>query len=100
MNKSFTWKFSLVIGLLLLSLFCYSQYGINKGLDIQGGWSFLLRMDTTKIDPAGRVAALRQAIEIIRKRVDKLGISEPILQAVGTDRILVQLPGLEEKRRD
>jgi SecD/SecF fusion protein len=42
---------------------------------------------------------VQQAIEILRKRVDKIGLSEPIIQGVGGDRILVQIPGLKEEDR-
>ena len=38
---------------------------------------------------------LDQAVEVIRKRVDVFGVSEPIISPVGSDRILVQIPGLD-----
>src|SRR5207245_7819236 len=38
---------------------------------------------------------LDQAVEVIRKRVDYFGASEPIISPVGNDRILVQIPGLD-----
>jgi len=72
---------------------------IKLGLDLKGGTSFLLRMDMTQIDMAGRGAAVNQAIEIIGKRVNRFGVSEPIIQRIGNDRILVQLPGLAERDR-
>ncbi len=40
-------------------------------------------------------AMLDQAVEVIRKRVDYFGVGEPIISPVGTDRILVQIPGLD-----
>jgi len=43
--------------------------------------------------------AILQSIEIIRRRVDEVGTNEPIIQRQGDDRILVQLPGLEEPER-
>ena len=39
-----------------------------------------------------------QAVEVIRKRVDKMGTSEPIITPSGTDRILVQIPGLSAEK--
>jgi preprotein translocase subunit SecD len=36
-----------------------------------------------------------QAVEVIRKRVDRMGTSEPVITPSGTDRILVQIPGLD-----
>ncbi|MBN9044705.1 MAG: protein translocase subunit SecD [Rhizobiales bacterium] len=41
-------------------------------------------------------AALTQSLEIIRQRVDQVGVAEPTIQRVGSDRILVQLPGLQD----
>jgi SecD/SecF fusion protein len=68
---------------------------IRLGLDLQGGTSFLVRMDTSGLtnvtDTSG---ALSQAVEVLRKRVDRFGVAEPIIQPQGSDRILVQLPGL------
>ena len=72
---------------------------IKLGLDLKGGTQFLLRMDVSQIDAAGRGAAINQGMEIIGKRVNKFGVSEPIIQRVGEDRILVQLPGLAERDR-
>jgi SecD/SecF fusion protein len=68
---------------------------IRLGLDLQGGTSFLVRMDTTSLTNASDTSgALSQAVEVLRKRVDKFGVAEPLIQPQGTDRILVQLPGL------
>jgi SecD/SecF fusion protein len=40
--------------------------------------------------------AVEQSLEVIRQRVDQVGVSEPTIQRVGPDRILVQLPGLQD----
>ena len=67
---------------------------IRLGLDLRGGTSFLLRL----VDETGEgvsPATLDQAIEVIRKRVDQFGVSEPIITSQGSDRIMVQIPGLD-----
>ncbi len=46
-----------------------------------------------------RIAALQQSIEIVRRRVDQTGTSEPSIQRQGDNRILVQLPGLDDPER-
>ncbi|MDI7863927.1 protein translocase subunit SecDF [Rhizobiaceae bacterium n13] len=47
-----------------------------------------------------RVAsALTQSIEVVRRRVDELGNTEPLIQRQGTDRIIVQVPGLADPQR-
>jgi SecD/SecF fusion protein len=70
---------------------------IRLGLDLQGGTSFLLRLvgqDGEEVTPS----TLEQAIEVIRKRVDQFGVSEPVIAAQGRDRILVQIPGLDTQK--
>ncbi len=66
---------------------------IALGLDIQGGTSFLIRL--VPGDKTINKGMLEQAVEVIRKRVDYFGASEPIISPVGNDRILVQIPGLD-----
>jgi SecD/SecF fusion protein len=70
---------------------------IKLGLDLQGGTSFLVEMDTNKLaNPEDAGGALSQAVEVLRKRIDHFGVAEPVIQAAGGDRILIQLPGLSE----
>jgi SecD/SecF fusion protein len=78
---------------------------MRLGLDLQGGTSFLVAMQTNALiaDTNNLVAefkkerALSQAVEVLRRRVDKFGVAEPIIQPAGNDRILIQLPGLAEE---
>src|SRR5690606_19529020 len=44
-------------------------------------------------------AAVEQSLEIIRQRVDQVGVAEPTIQRVGNDRVLVQLPGEQDPSR-
>jgi len=64
---------------------------IKPGLDLRGGTQFLLELagSTTR-------ATLDQAVEVIRKRVDSVGVAEPVIQPVGENRIIVQIPGVSE----
>ncbi|MEJ5237298.1 MAG: protein translocase subunit SecD [Limisphaera sp.] len=93
---------------------------IRLGLDLRGGTSFLLEMDTNRlasvevitnqagqiitrtnyVDPEELESALSQAVEVLRRRVDKFGVAEPIIAPAGRNRILVQLPGLSEADRE
>src|SRR5437870_7925320 len=67
---------------------------ITLGLDIKGGTSFLIRLVPGE-KPLSK-AMLDQAVEVIRKRVDYFGTGEPVISPVGNDRILVQIPGLDD----
>src|SRR5438093_4459336 len=69
------------------------QKKIALGLNIQGGTSFLIRLKPG--DKPITKGMLDQAVEVIRKRVDYFGGGEPIISPVGSDRILVQIPGLD-----
>ena len=74
---------------------------IKLGLDLRGGSSFLVSMDTNQLSRAEeKDTALKNAVEVLRKRVDKLGVAEPVIQEAGVDRILIQLPGLTEAEKD
>ncbi len=44
-------------------------------------------------------SAIQQSIEIVRRRIDETGVREPTIQSQGTDRILVQLPGVDDPER-
>lgn len=76
-----------------LSLFPLSK-NVNLGLDLKGGTAFLIQLDGQPT-PAARA----KAVEVIRKRVDKFGVGEVIIQPVGDTRISVQIPGLSEERK-
>ncbi|MHA3771423.1 protein translocase subunit SecD [Verrucomicrobiota bacterium sgz303538] len=72
------------------------------GLDLKGGTSFLIQL-VAEPDADGKKreitsSMVEQAVETIRKRVDQLGTSEPIITPSGTDRILVQIPGLDASK--
>src|ERR1017187_1159204 len=68
---------------------------IRLGLDLQGGTSFLMSMDTNSLSKGSDVSmAISHAVEVLRKRVDRFGVAEPVIQPEGADHILVQLPGL------
>ncbi|HAL62522.1 MAG TPA: protein translocase subunit SecD [Chloroflexi bacterium] len=67
---------------------------VHQGLDLQGGMQVLLEADVPPDEPVDR-QAVAAAKAIIEKRVDGLGVSEPLIQLQGTRRIIVELPGLK-----
>jgi SecD/SecF fusion protein len=83
---------------ILVTAFCLEQAippreKIRLGLDLEGGTSFLLKLTETE-DSKVTKDTLDQAVEVIRKRVDAEGVGEPVIAPQGSDRILVQVPGL------
>lgn len=70
---------------------------IHLGIDLQGGTSFVMRMETNSLPSGTDISgALSEAVEVLRKRVDKFGVAEPVIQTEGSDRINVMLAGLSE----
>ncbi|MDP2952361.1 MAG: protein translocase subunit SecD, partial [Chloroflexota bacterium] len=67
---------------------------VHRGLDLQGGMQVLLEVDVLPDEPVDRQAVANAKV-IIEKRVDGLGVSEPLIQLQGTRRIIVELPGLK-----
>lgn len=74
-----------------------SRGTIKLGLDLQGGMYLAYTVEPTPgLDTD---EALDQALEIIRNRIDEFGVSEPSITRQGSDRIIVQLPGVRDPAR-
>lgn len=73
---------------------------VNFGLDLAGGTHIVLELETDGLEEAKIKDAQEQTLEIIRNRVDKFGVSEPVIAASGINRIVVDLAGVpaEEAR--
>jgi preprotein translocase subunit SecD len=68
---------------------------VHRGLDLQGGMQVVLQADL----PEGQAAdadALAAAKGIVESRVNGLGVTEPLVQLAGPDRIVVELPGIQD----
>jgi len=75
------------------------QKKLNLGLDLKGGMYLTLRIDTSKVVPSKLKETQEIALEIIRNRIDEFGVKEPRIQLQGEDSILVELPGVVERKR-
>lgn len=72
---------------------------IRKGLDLEGGMYIVLEIDQAGLTTAQQQDALDRVVEILRNRIDQFGVSEPDIKPLGTSRIIVQLPGLQDVER-
>ncbi len=72
---------------------------IRLGLDLQGGMYLVLEVDTEGMSPEQADDARARVREILANRVNQFGVSEPVIQLVGENRIIVQLPGLQDPER-
>ena len=72
---------------------------LKRGLDLQGGMHLMLEIDQSKQQVADVSDAIDRALKVVRTRIDEFGVAEPVVQKVGTDRIVVELPGIEDRAR-
>ncbi len=72
---------------------------LNLGLDLQGGIHLVMQVDTSEM--SGDVAndAVDRAMTVIKNRVDQFGLTEPVVQRVGDNRIIIELPGMSDVER-
>ncbi|HXV90630.1 MAG TPA: protein translocase subunit SecD [Gemmatimonadales bacterium] len=65
---------------------------IKYGLDLVGGIHLALEVDQSKGPVADPAEAIRRAERVVRTRIDEFGTTEPVVQIVGGERLVVQLP--------
>ena len=99
-------KYLILLGLIVLALAGVAYMGVpgspgeqktTLGLDLQGGLETVLKA----VPPKGqKVDASRMSIaqNIMRNRIDKLGVSEPEVRRQGSDQIVIQLAGVHDPR--
>src|ERR687891_2370966 len=89
----------LVVGLIAASLVALNQRDTKLGLDLQGGVQLVYEAEPTAQQPIVTPEALQRALDLMRERVDALGVSEPELLQSGERQIEVNLPGVENAER-
>ena len=89
------WRAALVLATVAGAAFLIVDRPANLGLDLQGGTQIVLEAR----DAPGRKVdsdTLDRTLEVLRRRVDQLGVAEPYLQRSGDRRIIVELPGVAD----
>ena len=72
---------------------------INLGLDLQGGIHLALEVDQSKGPVPDAAEAIRRAERVVRTRIDEFGVTEPVVQVVGNNRLIVELAGEKDPAR-
>ncbi len=72
---------------------------LKRGLDLQGGMHLGLELDQSDKVSADPARDLELALTVLRKRIDEFGVTEPVIQKVGDDRIVVELAGISDPVR-
>src|SRR6266567_2499149 len=72
---------------------------INLGLDLQGGIHLALEVDQSKGPVPDPAEAIRRAERVVRTRINEFGTKEPVVQTIGGNRLIVELPGENDPAR-
>lgn len=120
MSKSTRNRFLIILGMIAIAVFYLfprtitvrernvdgvmadvevTRVPLKRGLDLQGGMHLALELDQSERVSADPAADIELALTILRKRIDEFGVSEPLVQKQGAERIVVELPGITEPAR-
>jgi preprotein translocase subunit SecD len=108
---SLRWKFWLIVLLTVVTaILAYpredailktlglkkSNLQVKQGLDLQGGAHLVFQADLSKTPAADRDKAITSLTEVIQRRANPSGTSEITVQRQGSDRVIVELPGVRD----
>ncbi len=85
----------LVLALIALSVWASVSKPTRQGLDLQGGTELVYQARPTPANPTIEADDMERAIDIIRERVDTLGVAEPEISRIGTDQLSIGLPNVQ-----
>ena len=92
----------MAIVIVIIAVFAYYisplAHSIKQGLDLQGGTHVVLEAIDTPEAPVND-DAVNRVVKIIERRVNELGLTEPIIQREGSRRIIVELPGVKDPEK-
>ena len=114
------YRLAIIVGLVLLSVFALfprdvksrqrradgtfydtttRRIPLRKGLDLSGGMHLALDVDESKGTVANKSEAIDRALKVVRTRIEGMGVSETVIQKAGNDRIIVEIPGIDDRER-
>lgn len=95
MTRQTLWRALLVSAVIAGAIAVVVARPVRLGLDLRGGTQIVLEALPAE-DTAVTADTLARTLEVLRRRVDQLGVAEPSLQSSGEDRIIVELPGVTD----
>ncbi len=90
---------ALIFVLVILAITVITRVPIQLGLDLRGGSQLTIQVKTTAEIPQISPEQLEAVKTVLETRVNALGVSESVVQTVGTDQIVVQLPGVNDPKQ-
>ncbi len=79
-----------------LGLGVINDYDFHLGLDLQGGTHLVYQADLSQIESKNKDSAMEGVKDVIERRVNAFGVSEPIIQIAENDRLVVELAGVKD----
>src|SRR4051812_36341162 len=95
MSNATRWRAVIVVVAVTAAAWVALTEPANLGLDLRGGTQIVLEAEDSDRVKVDRDVASR-TLEVLRRRVDALGVAEPSLQRSGSRRIIVELPGVQD----
>jgi preprotein translocase subunit SecD len=106
--KKGNWLFVVVLAVVLMALIIdvpvlakfvgfKNGWTVKEGLDLQGGTHLVYQTDLSKVKPGTETDSVNGVVTVIRRRIDSLGVSEPMIQKTrDNSRVIVELPGISD----
>ncbi|OIJ88501.1 protein translocase subunit SecD [Streptomyces colonosanans] len=98
MTRSLRVRALFALSVIALSLYIAVTVPVRLGLDLRGGTQIVLETRSTPTVTADAEATDR-AVEVLRGRIDALGVAEPTIVRSGGNRIIVELPGVQDPKK-
>lgn len=98
LNRSLRMRALLALAVIAVSVYIAVTVPVRLGLDLRGGTQLVLETRSTPTTKAGREATDR-TLEVLRGRIDALGVAEPTLVRSGENRIIAELPGVQDPKK-
>src|SRR5918996_6619059 len=95
LSRHLVWRVIAVLAVVGAAAYLVSTRPIRLGLDLEGGTQIVLQAQDTQSQQVDD-DTLTRTVEVMRRRVDELGVAEPSLQRSGGDRIIIELPGVTD----
>ncbi len=102
MTRTRLWAFIIIIIAGLLGLYLKNTYQtklFKLGLDLNGGIHLVYKADISKISKDEIGPSMETLKNVIEARVNAFGVSEPIVQTEGQDKLIVELPGINDTQK-
>jgi preprotein translocase subunit SecD len=71
----------------------FGRQGIHLGLDLKGGLHMVYKADMSQVEKGQETSVIEGVIAVIQNRINPLGVTEPVIERLGADQIVVELPG-------